>query len=69
MKANVGGTDRMIRFLAGAGLLVWGILGGMATPWNYVADGVGMVMMLTAALRFCPLYPILGISTCGGKKA
>ncbi len=69
MRANVGGVDRMIRLLAGAGLLAWGILGDLASPWNYVADGVGAVMMLTALIRFCPLYPILGINTCSGKKA
>ncbi len=68
MRANVGGVDRMIRLLAGAGLLAWGMLGGLASPWNYVADGVGVVMMLTALIRFCPLYPILGVNTCGGKK-
>ncbi|RMH61938.1 MAG: DUF2892 domain-containing protein [Zetaproteobacteria bacterium] len=68
MKANVGGIDRAIRFLAGAGLLAWGLLGGLAQPWNYVADGVGAVMLLTSLLRFCPLYPLLGINTCGNAR-
>ncbi len=69
MKANVGTADRIIRAVAGAALLAFGLLGGLASPWNYVAIGVGAVFLLTAAIRFCPLYPILGMNTCGRDKA
>jgi len=65
MKANVGGIDRMLRLIAGIALIVAGFLAGLASPWNFVAMGVGAVFALTAVIRFCPLYPILGISTCG----
>jgi len=64
MKANVGGVDRAIRLVAGIALIAWGAVGSLAAPWNYVAMGVGAVFALTALVRFCPLYPILGISTC-----
>jgi len=65
MKANVGGIDRVIRFLAGLALIGFGVLGSLASPWNIVAIGVGVVFALTAVIRFCPAYPLLGISTCG----
>jgi len=64
MKANVGGIDRLIRLIAGIALIAFGAVGGLATPWNYVAMGVGVVFALTALIRFCPLYPLLGINTC-----
>jgi len=69
MKANVGTIDRVIRALAGAALLAFGILGGLASPWNFVAMGVGAVLLLTAIIGFCPPYALLGINTCGKNEA
>ena len=64
MKANVGGIDRILRGLIGVALLAAGFLAGLASPWNYVAMGVGAVMLVTALFHFCPLYSILGINSC-----
>ena len=64
MKANVGGIDRILRGLVGIALLAAAFLAGLASPWNYVAMGVGALMLVTSLFRFCPLYPILGISSC-----
>ncbi len=64
MKANVGGIDRILRSLIGIVLLSAGFLAGLASPWNYVAMGAGVVMLITSLTGFCLLYPILGISTC-----
>lgn len=69
MKANVGTIDRVIRGVAGVALLALGILGGLASPWNYVAMGAGVVLIGTSLISFCPLYPILGINTCGKSEA
>lgn len=56
---NVQGLDRFIRALVGvlALLLAYFWLGGV---WQWVALGVGAVALATAALRFCPLYAVLG---------
>jgi len=67
MKANVGGIDRIIRLLAGLGLIAVGALGLVAAPWSYVAMGVGAVFTLTSVISFCPLYTILGINSCPSK--
>jgi len=69
MKANVGTIDRVIRALAGVALLAFGFLGGLASPWNFVAMGVGAVLLLTAIIGFCPPYALMGINTCGKKEA
>ncbi|ATX82145.1 Protein of unknown function (DUF2892) [Mariprofundus ferrinatatus] len=67
MKANVGTVDRVIRLVAGAALIAFGYMGGLASPWNAVAIGAGSVFVLTVLIKFCPLYPLLGINTCGNK--
>lgn len=67
MKTNIGGVERVIRLVAGAALVAFGVMGGLATPWNYVAMGVGAVLIGTAALGWCPPYALLGINTCSSK--
>ncbi len=58
-KTNVGGIDRIARIVGGLaliGLAVAGVIG----PWGYI----GVVPLATGSLRMCPLYSILGFSTC-----
>jgi len=69
MKANVGTVDRVIRSVVGAAALGFGVLGGLASPWNVVAMVVGGVLIGTAAIGWCPPYALLGINTCGTKQA
>ena len=65
MKANVGGIDRILRMVLGVALIIVGAMGLLNVPWSYVAIGAGAVFLLTSLIRFCPIYPILGINTCG----
>jgi hypothetical protein len=59
MKANVGGIDRILRIVLGAALIAWAaVLGGPAWAW------IGVVPLATGLIKFCPLYPLLGLSTC-----
>ncbi len=69
MNANVGGADRVLRAIVGISLIIAGFLAGLNAPWNFAAIGAGVVFTLTALIRFCPLYPLLGISTCGNKES
>jgi len=64
MKANLGMMDRSVRAVVGAVALAAGLLAGLAVPWNYVADGVGAVLLVTSVIKFCPAYAIVGASTC-----
>ena len=59
MKKNIGTMDMMIRFIVGLFLLSL-IFWGPKTLWGLV----GLVPILAGAIRFCPLYPLLGINTC-----
>lgn len=63
-KNNVGGLDRIVRIIAGLALI--GLtLAGTIGAWGWI----GVVPLLTAALGTCPLYTVLGFSTCPMKKA
>lgn len=60
MTPNVGNADRIVRVLIGLGLLsLIFVLEGNAR-WIGL---VGLVPLLTAGMRFCPLYTALGIKT------
>jgi hypothetical protein len=61
MKSNMGGIDRIVRGVAGIGLIAWALMGGPAWAW------IGVVPLLTAAVGWCPAYVPFGISTCGRK--
>lgn len=64
MKLNEGALDRILRVVVGAGLLSLVFI-GPHTPWGYV----GIVPLATGLVGFCPLYSLLGINTCGVRKA
>lgn len=67
---NVGSLDRTLRFIFGALLLASPFVPPFATLlagwglWKFAVPGAGIVMLATAAFRFCPLYTLLGIRTC-----
>ncbi|NMD68752.1 DUF2892 domain-containing protein [Bacillus sp. DNRA2] len=60
MKANVGGTDRVLRLILGILLLGLFLLEGNVKYFGIL----GIVFIATAAIRFCPFYPLLKINTC-----
>ena len=63
MAANVGGIDKILRIVAGAGL-VGAAVAGMLPVWGYI----GIVPLATGLMGWCPVYPLLGMSTCPLKK-
>lgn len=68
MRKNMSSADRMIR------LIISAILIGLYFT-NVVTGTVGIILLvlsgvfiLTSILSYCPLYSIVGISTCPVKK-
>jgi len=57
MVANVGGADRIIRFILGVVIIA---LGFYFKSWFGV---IGIVPILTAFLNYCPAYSLIGVST------
>ena len=66
-KTNVGGIDRVLRIVVGLALIAGFFLNSDATyRWAYL---IGIVPLATGLMSSCPLYTILGLSTCPIKKA
>ncbi len=63
-KSNVGGIDRILRIVVGVALIAMALTGTIGA-WGWI----GVVPLLTAAMGSCPLYSVLGMSTCPMKKA
>lgn len=61
MTPNLGTFDRAIRVLLGVMLL--GLYGALPSPWRYLTLS-GAVLIATAMVAHCPLYRVLGLSTC-----
>jgi hypothetical protein len=63
MKSNVGGIDRILRIVIGLVLIALTLTGTIGV-WGWI----GVVPLLTAGLGTCPLYTVLGFSTCPVKS-
>lgn len=63
---NVGSVDRILRIVVGLVVLSLFFIYPDAS-WHYLAL-IGIVPLLTGLLSTCPLYSILGISSCPMKK-
>jgi hypothetical protein len=64
---NEGTVDRLLRIVVGLALLVWFFVDQGQGFWHY-AKLIGVVPLLTGLVGSCPIYSMLGISTCPMKK-
>lgn len=62
MKSNVGTADRIVRVLIGLGFLAAGLV--FHSAWGLI----GLVPLFTATIGFCPLYRLVGLSTCPTRR-
>jgi hypothetical protein len=60
---NEGTIDRTLRVIAGAALVSL-VFVGPETPWGWI----GIVPLVTGLVGNCPVYSLLGISTCPIKR-
>ncbi|MFM2354675.1 MAG: hypothetical protein RLZZ528_411 [Pseudomonadota bacterium] len=65
---NEGTLDRALRIILGLALLVWFFVDQGSGAWHY-AKLIGIVPLLTGLVGTCPIYSILGLSTCPVKQA
>lgn len=59
MTRNLGNLDRYARFALGALLIALTLMGTIGV-WGWV----GVILVATAFMNFCPLYRIIGMKTC-----
>lgn len=61
-RLNLGAADRALRALLGAIALTLAFT-GPRSPWGFL----GLVLLGTAVVGFCPIYAVLGLSTRGRR--
>jgi hypothetical protein len=69
MKKNMGSADRLVRVLVAAVIAVLyftNVITGTLATVLLVAAGI---FVLTSLVSFCPLYALVGVSTCPVKPA
>ena len=57
MRINMATWDRILRFIVGISLTAWAFASGPI--WTYL----GLVLIATAAWRFCPFYALFRTGT------
>jgi hypothetical protein len=65
-QGNMGTADRIVRVVIGVSLILFGITGLFPGVWRVVLPVVGLIPIVTAAYRYCPLYQLIGLS--GAKR-
>ncbi len=68
MKKNMGGADRIIRFLIAAIVVVLYFSGVITGTLAIVLLVLAGIFVLTSFVSFCPLYTFLGINTSSVKR-
>ena len=58
MQCNIGKNDKNIRLALGVLIVLWGLF--YKNWWGLI----GLLLLITAFVSWCPLYAVLGIKTC-----
>jgi len=61
---NVGGMDKVVRIIAGIGMLSLVFFLESNARWVGL---IGIVPLFTGLVGYCPLYSLLGLNTCPVK--
>lgn len=64
MIKNMGLTDRSVRTLLAVAGIISAATGTVTGAFGIVLYVLGAVFLLTSLVGFCPLYTIIGVSTC-----
>lgn len=64
MKKNEGTIDRAVRAVIAVAALAGALAVGIGSVGGIVLLAVAVIMAGTAAVGFCPLYRLVGVSTC-----
>lgn len=59
MTTNIGTIDRAARVILGIIIVTLTALGKIS-PWGWL----GVMLVITGAIKFCPAYSLFGFKTC-----
>lgn len=67
MKKNMGSLDRIFRILLAATIAYLYFSETITGVYGIIGLALGIILVLTSFISFCPLYLPFGISTCKTK--
>ncbi|NUN99569.1 MAG: DUF2892 domain-containing protein [Saprospiraceae bacterium] len=68
MKKNMGNVDRIFRVIVAAIIAVLYFTGTLTGTLGLVLLVLAGVFVATSLVSFCPLYSLVGLSTCPVKE-
>jgi hypothetical protein len=63
MSSNTSNADRIIRVIIAIAAVIGAFAVGASSVFGIILLVVAAVMLVTAAIGFCPLYRLFGLST------
>jgi hypothetical protein len=68
MPVNVSTIDQYVRIVVGLALVAYALQDGLSIQgWHWIGL-IGLVLLLTAFFKSCPLYAMFGYSTCRARQ-
>ncbi|MGN6115902.1 MAG: YgaP family membrane protein [Nitrobacter sp.] len=68
MPVNVSTIDQYVRIVVGLALVAYALQDGLSIQgWHWIGL-IGLVLLLTAFFKRCPLYAMFGYSTCRARQ-
>jgi hypothetical protein len=68
MPVNVSTIDQYVRIVVGLALVAYALQDGLSIQgWHWIGL-IGLVLLLTAFFKSCPLYAMFGYSTCRTRQ-
>ena len=68
MSSNLGVLDRLVRIAIGVALIAYAIPVSFTPGELNWLGWIGVVPLVTGIFGFCPVYRLLGFSTCPLKR-
>ena len=68
MTKNMGNADKFIRVLIAAVIGILYYLDIITGTLAYILMAVAIALLITSLVNYCPLYRLIGLSTCKIKK-
>jgi hypothetical protein len=68
MKKNMGSVDKVIRLLVVVAFAILYVTNTITGTLGMVLLAIALLFLVTSLISYCPLYTLLGITTCPKKK-
>jgi hypothetical protein len=68
MPVNVGTIDQYVRIVVGLALVAYALQDGLSIQGWHWAGLIGLVLLVTAFFKSCPLYTVLGFSSRSARQ-